>query len=118
MSIEKELQKERKDLLLLRSDAYIEHSHLNEDHSIGDRIDCKICQIYKQICRSDEIVIKKLELLHEDNELIREFNQLTRSLGRAPEESEFKESKKAIERFRTWSNFLLKVKNSTKINSK
>ena len=118
MSIEKELQKERKDLLLLRSDAYIEHSLLNDDHSIGTKEDCKVCQIYNQIRRSDEFVIKTLEVLHEDNEIIREFNQVTRSFGRTPEESEFNQSEKAIERFGTWSNFLLKVKNSTKINSK
>lgn len=111
MSIKDELQKERKELLLLRSDAHIEHAPFNEDHSIGTKKDCKICQIYKKIEKSDELVTNKLRMIHEDELLIGEFKQLRRRLEREPNQSEFKQANEAIERFGNWENFLTKIKN-------
>jgi len=110
MSIKEELQRERKKLLLLRSDAHIKHAIFNEDHSIGTKKDCQVCQIYNHILRSDQLILKKLQLIYEDQNLIAEYHQLRRQLGRLPVESEFKESGEVEERFGSWSNFLIKVK--------
>lgn len=110
MSIKTELQKERKELLLLRSDVHIEHTQLNSDHPIGTHSDCKTCQLYRKIQNSEELVINKLQIILKDDLLIGEFNQLRRRLDRIPKESEFKQSDEVIERFGSWDNFLMKIK--------
>lgn len=84
---------------------------LNEDHAIGTKDDCSICQIFNHIRYSDELITKKLQIINDDRILIQEFEQLTRVLGKKPNESEFKQSEEAKERFGSWDNFLFKVKN-------
>ncbi len=104
MTIQRELERERNKLLLLMSDAHIEH--VQYGHSIGTQKDCDLCHIYNQIQQSDELIIKKLQLIKEDSQLIGEFKELRRRLGRLPVETEFKKAIEVKERFGSWSNFI------------
>lgn len=112
MSIKEELERERKELILLSSDAYLEHTKFDDNHLIGTNSTCHICQIFNQIQRSDKLIVKKLELIHGDNILIKEFNELREKMKRLPDESEFKKAEEAKKRFGSWYNFLLKVMNA------
>nr|WP_277987873.1 hypothetical protein [Vagococcus fluvialis] len=54
---------------------------------------------------------EKLKLIQEDKNFIQDFNNLRRSLGRLPQEKEYKNKIEVIERFGSWNNFLNKTQN-------
>ncbi|UDM71349.1 homing endonuclease associated repeat-containing protein [Vagococcus fluvialis] len=111
MTIQNEIQNDRKKILRLLVEVHSQHIPLNDNHSIGDNKNCKICQIFIQLNESDNILREKLKLIQEDKNFIQDFNNLRRSLGRLPQEKEYKNKIEVIERFGSWNNFLNKTQN-------
>lgn len=111
VTIQNEIQNDRKKILRLLVEVHSQHIPLNDNHSIGDNKNCKICQIFIQLNESDDILREKLKLIQEDKNFIQDFNNLRRSLGRLPQEKEYKNKIEVIERFGSWNNFLNKTQN-------
>jgi len=111
VTIQNEIQNDRKKILRLLVEVHSQHIPLNDNHSIGDNKNCKICQIFIQLNESDNILREKLKLIQEDKNFIQDFNNLRRSLGRLPQEKEYKNKIEVIERFGSWNNFLNKTQN-------
>lgn len=109
MLVKEELERERKEPILLRSNVYLEHFKFDGNHLIGTNHKCRICQIFNQIQRSDKLIEKKLELIYGDNALIEEFKDLMERIKRLPDESEFRKAEEAKQRFGSWYNFLFKI---------
>lgn len=109
MTIQSEIQNERKKVLQLLVDAHSQHKNLDNKHSIGDNSKCKICQVFLQLKEADGMLRGKLMLIQEDQNCIQDFNNLRRALGRIPDEREYKYKKEVIKRFGSWSNFLNKA---------
>ncbi|WP_420514521.1 homing endonuclease associated repeat-containing protein [Vagococcus carniphilus] len=111
VTIQNEIQNDRKKILRLLVEVHSQHIPLNDNHTIGDNKNCKICQIFIQLNESDNILREKLKLIQEDKNFIQDFNNLRRSLGRLPQEKEYKNKIEVIERFGSWNNFLNKTQN-------
>ena len=111
MTIQNEIQNDRKKILRLLVEVHSQLIPLNDNHTIGDNKNCKICQIFIQLNESDNILREKLKLIQEDKNFIQDFNNLRRSLGRLPQEKEYKNKIEVIERFGSWNNFLNKTQN-------
>lgn len=109
ISIQNEIQKDRKKLLHLLVEVHSQHVPFNSDHSIGEDNTCKLCKVFIQLKDSDNILKRKLNLLQEDQHLIQDFNNLRRSLGRLPQEEEYRNKKEVIDRFGSWKIFLEKT---------
>ena len=110
MSLPDDLQKERKELLYAIAEVHSQHNSFDNDHKIGTDKNCKVCQMYLKIQKSNAILNEKLIIVREDEQIIKEFTRLKSALGRLPKEKEFYRAEEIKERFGSWNNFLEKVK--------
>lgn len=89
MSLSDDLQKERKELLYMMAKIHSKHISYDSDHGIGKGNNCKVCQMYRKIQKSNAILNKKLIIAREDEQIIKEFRGLQKALGRLQKENEF-----------------------------
>lgn len=108
-SIHNDIQKERKKLLSLIIEAHSKHKQFDGDHIIGTDNSCEICQIFKNIKDSGNLLKEKLVLLQDDQKLILDFNNLRRDLGRLPRQNEYHRLNEVLNRFETWDKFIEKT---------